>query len=171
MDTAEIFTEQGQYGIGKITHDLTLNAASGSSENIVIPKGSFVVCGKYQGDPRYNTIALRDSDGDLIADPYKQVIITNKGNDGDIAIISQKALVSEGIWLYYFEPGTYEDMIDEISTITPEIYRSDSRGSLENAKLISTGKTTQICRQGINDELVNDLFAINLEVGLHEAYN
>lgn len=164
-----LLDESEHFGMGKLTEDATLTFESGEGQ-LVIPKGSFVIMGDYTGNPVYNTIVVKDQFGNAIVDPAKQLIITGKVGQSDAALVDATAMVRQGKWLYFFEPGTYEDMLEEWGDVHPELYRSDASASLSGAKLVSVGSAAAIQRQGINEAMDVDLFGITLDLGSYDAH-
>ncbi len=178
--------EDAHFGMGKLTHDVTIESsgsaddaavgAAGDSDSqdgcqsIFIPKGSFIIMGDYTGNPIYNTVVIKDEAGNIVADPSRQIIITDKVGENDAAIVDVKAMVYGGTWLYYFEPGTYEDAIEDWGSVHPELYRVDSADKLSDAKPVSVGMSAAIQRQGINDEIYVDLYGITLNLGAYDVY-
>ena len=126
--------------------------------------------GDCTGNPIYNTVVIKDEVGNVVADPSRQIIITDKVGENDAAIVDAKAMVYGGTWLYYFEPGTYEDAIEDWGSVHPELYRVDSADGLNGAKPVSAGVSAAIQRQGINDEMYVDLYGITLNLGAYDVY-
>ena len=121
--------------------------------------------GECTGNPVYNTVVVKDQAGNVVADPSQQVIITDKVASSDAAIIDSAAMIFGGTWLYYFEPGTYEDKLEEWGAIHPELFRTDGENSVFDAKLVAVGSA-----QGINDEMYVDLFGITLNFGAYDVH-
>lgn len=167
--------EDAHYGMGKLTHDVTLEHVvdvdgEQRSSDIFIPKGSFVIMGDCTGNPVYNTVVVKDQAGNVLIDPSQQIIITDKVASSDAAIIDSAAMVFGGTWLYYFEPGTYEDALEDWGAIHPELYRTDGGTSMSDSKLVAVGSAESIQRQGINDEMYVDLFGITLNFGAYDVH-
>lgn len=167
--------EDAHFGMGKLTHDVTLEHVveiDGDEQrsDIFIPKGSFVIMGDCTGNPVYNTVVVKDQAGNVVADPSQQIIITDKVASSDAAIIDSAAMVFGGTWLYYFEPGTYENRLEEWGAIHPELFRTDGGSSISDAKLVAVGSAQNIQRQGINDEMYVDLFGITLNFGAYDVH-
>lgn len=170
--SATFLDESQHYGIGKLTHQLVLESDSSYTSNdrkIVIPQGSFVIMGDYSGDPVYNTVVLRDGSGNLIADPSDQIIILHGATGSDVSIVSSAATVRTGTWLYYFEPGSYEDLLDGWHGVHPELYRVDESATLTGAQLVYSDHPVEIPRQDINDDIDVDLFGVQLDFGAYRV--
>ncbi len=132
-DNAEIASE----GIGILKEDYSYVQGSGTYK---IPKGSILFTGTYKGNPAYNVVVLfdengriaggTDSEGTLTA---HQIILAPPLSDED-ALLGE---VSEGIWVYWFEPedGMTTDKLPE--QVRAELYRVDNALTNEGQRLVS----------------------------------
>lgn len=134
-------TENGQSGIGLLESDYVYDTTS----NAKIPKGSIVFTGTYKGNPAYNVVALydengrivggEDANGDLTA--HQIIIAPDPGN----ALLGE---VSEGIWIYWFEPnsGVSAEMLP--AKVRAELYRVDNAITNEGQRLVSDTKFVEV---------------------------
>lgn len=132
-DNVEISSE----GIGILKEDYQY--AQGN-ETYKIPKGSILFTGTYKGNPAYNVVVLfdengriaggTDSEGTLTA---HQIILAPPLSNED-ALLGE---VSEGIWIYWFEPGDGMTADQLPEQVRAELYRVDDALTNEGQRLVS----------------------------------
>lgn len=108
-------------GVGVADEDVRVEAGAQGVQPgaaTVIPAGSLVISGVFTGDPAKSTLMLRDALGEEISQDAHQVIVADAGQGGDISYSAS------GTWVMYFEPGTWEDVVDEWSFVSAQLYRS-----------------------------------------------
>lgn len=123
-------------GIGILSDDYYYDNTDQTKK---IPKGSIVFTGAYKGNPAYNVVALYDQNGSIVGGTDSsgtltahQIILMNPPKDGqDIGD------VSDGKWIYWFEPGeaVTEDSLPE--KVRTELYRVDNALTNEGQRLVS----------------------------------
>lgn len=111
----------------------------GDKPEDVIKKGSLIFTGTYRGNWAYNVVVLYDSKGNVIGEKdgnvqAGQVIfaeLPEKGNEGE---------TTEGTWVYYVEPGQWnEDALKGIK-VRGELFRVDDAKTLEGERIVSDTK-------------------------------
>lgn len=118
-------------GIGYLESEYRFADGDGN----VIPAGSLIFTGEYKGNPAYNVVLLYgqdgslvggvDSDGDLRA---QQIILAPDPGNGELGE------VSDGIWVYWIEPGDLEGFTLPDS-VRAELYRVDNAITNEGQRL------------------------------------
>ena len=116
----------------------------GNNEDDVIPAGSLIFSGQYKGNPAYNVVVLYDEDGNIIgANPgdeeagiapsveAEQVIFADVPEQGNLGE------VSDGTWIYYVEPGKWNEEDVKGLTVRGELYRVDNALTLEGERVVS----------------------------------
>ena len=141
--------DTGKYeGIGMLANDVPLGKDSSGVEQ-TIPQGSIVFTGTYKGNPAYNTPVLYDDKGNPI-ESYGAIFAEPLKGDEKLGE------VSEGIWIYWVEPGdqdsddpekvkdyeiyqkTLKAIKDkELRFVRAELYRTDDAMTLEGERLTS----------------------------------
>ncbi len=125
-----VFEETGSMGILSVDYE--------ENGKVLIPKGSVIFKGQYKGNPAYNTVLLWDEKGGIVGgldgEGYvnaKQVIFAPDPEDGMLGE------VSDGIWVYYIEPGV--DVSSILSgKVRAELYRVDDAATQEGERLVSS---------------------------------
>lgn len=124
-------------GIGVLSEAYAYDAAD---KTHTIPKGSIVFTGTYEGNPAYNVVVLYDEKGEIVGGTdgsgtltAHQIILAPPLKDAD-ALLGK---VSEGIWIYWFEPG--EGMAAEKlpEQVRAELYRVDDAQTNDGQRLVS----------------------------------
>ncbi len=108
-------------GVGVADEDVRVEAGAQGVQPgamTVIPAGSLVVSGAFTGDPAKSTIVLRDVLGNEISQDARQIIVADADPGGNISYSAS------GTWVMYFEPGTWEDAVDDWSFVSAQLYRS-----------------------------------------------
>lgn len=130
-DNVEFLSASGQTGIGKLASDYIYDEGL----NKKIPAGSTVFTGSYKGNPAYNVVILYDENGQIVGGTDEngdlvahQIIIAPDPKD---AMLGE---TSEGIWVYWFEPGT---SVTLPSKVRAELYRVDNAMTNEGQRLVS----------------------------------
>lgn len=116
----------------------------GTDAGNVIPEGSLVFMGTYKGNPAYNMVILYDAEGNIIGSregdaeagteasvEAEQVILADVPQHGNLGE------VSEGIWVYYLEPGKWSEEDVRGLTVRGELYRVDNALTLEGERVVS----------------------------------
>ena len=126
--------------VGILKEDYTYGTDAGN----VIPEGSLVFMGTYKGNPAYNMVILYDAEGNIIGSregdaeagteasvEAEQVILADVPQHGNLGE------VSEGIWVYYLEPGKWSEEDVRGLTVRGELYRVDNALTLEGERVVS----------------------------------
>lgn len=127
------FSRTGAVGI--LEENYTAGTIGG--EMVEIPAGSLIFTGAYKGSPAYNTVLLYDGTGTIVTGEEKETgdavasqVIFAPAPEGDLLD------TSEGFWVYYLEPGTWEDR-DLPEKVRAELYRVDDALTNEGARMVS----------------------------------
>lgn len=109
----------------------------GTKEGDVIPAGSTIFTGKYKGNAAYNVVLLFDQNGEIVggvndegALQAQQIILSDVPEEGNIAN------TTDGIWIYWIEPGQNVDLTD-ITKVRAELYRVNNAMTNEGQRLVS----------------------------------
>ncbi len=124
-------------GIGILKEDYTY--AQGG-ENYRIPKGSVLFTGTYKGNPAYNVVVLFDENGGIVGGTDSegtltahQIILAPPLSEEDAMLGN----VSNGIWIYWFEPGEGMSADQLPGQVRAELYRVDDALTNEGQRLVS----------------------------------
>lgn len=140
-DNMEFMTADSQTpAVGILKEDYIYGTDAGN----VIPEGSLVFMGTYKGNPAYNMVILYDAEGNIIGSregdaeagteasvEAEQVILADVPQHGNLGE------VSEGIWVYYLEPGKWSEEDVRGLTVRGELYRVDNALTLEGERVVS----------------------------------
>ncbi len=114
---------------------------------VLIPKGSLVFTGRYKGNPAYNTVLLWDENGRIVGGLdsegsicAKQVIFAPDPENGMLGE------VSDGIWVYYIEPGFDVSSVSS-GKVRGELYRVDDAQTQEGERLVSSTTFVEVPAQ------------------------
>lgn len=134
-------------GIGILQADTNVGTNSEGAPEI-IPAGSFIVTGTYQGNPAYNVVVLYDNDKLKLdsARPQTDAII-----EGSQIVFGEKPLEDEmlpdvrvGYWAYYVTPEDMERYEQETGSewvapknVSAELYRVDDAITLEGQRMVA----------------------------------
>ena len=106
----------------------------------VIPEGSIVFYGTYEGNPAYNVVVLYDENGKIVGGTDEegtlkahQIILAKPLTEADAML----GKVSDGKWLYWFEPADGIKKSDLPRQVRAELYRVDDAGTNEGQRLVS----------------------------------
>lgn len=124
-------------GIGRLAADY---AYAGEDGNHVIPKDSIVFTGTYKGNPAYNVVVLYDEKGGIVGGTDSegtlsahQIILAPPLKDEEAMLGN----VSEGIWIYWFEPAESVKEASLPERVRAELYRVDNALTNEGQRLVS----------------------------------
>ncbi len=105
-----------------------------------IPAGSILFTGTYKGNPAYNVVVLYDENGKIVGGTddegtltAHQIILAPPLKDED-ALLGD---VSEGIWIYWFEPEDGISRDDLPKQVRAELCRVDNALTNEGQRLVS----------------------------------
>ena len=125
--------DSGRVMIGRLAEDYHY----GDRTQDVVPKDSIIFTGSYKGNPAYNVTVLydqngkivggKDETGKLIAHQIILADIPDKGNLQD---------VSNGVWIYWIEPGK-QTGLDDIQKVRVELYRVNDAKTNEGQRMVS----------------------------------
>lgn len=134
-------------GIGTLVED-TVVGTNSAGDPEVIPAGSFIVTGTYQGNPAYNVVVLYDNDKLRFdsARPQVDAII-----EGSQIVFGEQPVGDEmlpdvrvGYWAYYVTPADmqeYKERTGEDWTyprnVSAELYRVDDALTLEGQRQVA----------------------------------
>ncbi len=134
-------------GIGVLRSDTNVGTNS-AGEPEIIPAGSFIVTGTYQGNPAYNVVVLYDNDKLKLdsARPQTDAII-----EGSQIVFGEKPLGDEmlpdvrvGYWAYYVTPEDMQRYEEETGnawvapkSVSAELYRVDDAITLEGQRMVA----------------------------------
>lgn len=135
-DNVDFFTtDAGQAAIGILENDYVYGT---DATKDVIKKGSLIFTGTYKGNPAYNVVMVYDDKGNVIGSTEGsdvleagQVIfadVPEKGNLGE---------TSNGTWVYYVEPGKWNQEDMKGLKVRAELYRVDNALTLEGERMVS----------------------------------
>lgn len=135
-DNVDFFTtDAGQAAIGILENDYVYDT---DTTKDVIKKGSLIFTGTYKGNPAYNVVMVYDDKGNVIGSTEGsgvleagQVIfadVPEKGNLGE---------TSNGTWVYYVEPGKWNQEDMKGLKVRAELYRVDNALTLEGERMVS----------------------------------
>ena len=118
-------TTGGEKAVGVLSEDYQY----GDNPEDVIKKGSLIFTGTYRGNWAYNVVMLYDTEGNVIGAKdgnveAGQVIfaeLPEKGNEGE---------TTEGTWVYYVEPGQWDEASLKGMKVRGELYRVDDAKTL-----------------------------------------
>lgn len=119
-------------GIGLLAEDYK----NPGTEEVLIPKGAFVVTGRYSGNPAYNTVLVWDENqsivGGIVGDELaaEQIIFAPDPEEGDLTNIS------DGIWVYFIAPDAIPEELPK--QLRAELYRVDNALTQEGQRLVSS---------------------------------
>lgn len=119
-------------GIGLLSEDYK----NPGTEEVLIPKGSFVITGHYSGNPAYNTVLVWDENQNIVGGAVgdelaaEQIIFAPDPEDGDLTNIS------DGIWVYFITPDAMPDALPQ--RLRAELYRVDNALTQEGQRLVSS---------------------------------
>jgi len=140
-DNLEFMTTQSdQPAVGKLTKDYQY----GDQEKDIIPAGSLIFTGIYQGNPAYNVVVLYDTEGNMIGAKdgsvkAGQVIFAEVPEHGNLGN------TSDGTWVYYVEPGHWDETsIKNLGGVRGELYRVDDALTLSGERIVSDTKVITI---------------------------
>ncbi len=132
-DNVEILEE----GIGVLTEAYAYDK---NDPKNVIPEGSIVFYGTYEGNPAYNVVVLYDENGKIVGGTDEegtlrahQIILAKPLTEADAML----GKVSDGKWLYWFEPADGIKKSDLPRQVRAELYRVDDAGTNEGQRLVS----------------------------------
>lgn len=118
--------------IGKLKSDYQY----GATEADKIPQGSIVFTGVYKGNPAFNVVLLKDTEGNIVggedssgATKAHQIILA-PDPQGD-----KLGDVSEGSWIYWIEPDDIPEKLP--NQVMVELYRVDVAEGLTGERLVS----------------------------------
>ena len=118
--------------IGKLKSEYVYDLDKGSK----IPAGSIVFTGVYKGNPAFNVVLLKDTEGNIVggvdssgATKAHQIILAPKP-EGD-----KLGDVSEGSWIYWIEPDDIPKNLP--NQVMVELYRVDAAEGLTGERLVS----------------------------------
>ncbi len=125
-------TTGGEKAVGVLSEDYQY----GDNPEDVIKKGSLIFTGTYRGNWAYNVVMLYDTEGNVIGAKdgnveAGQVIfaeLPEKGNEGE---------TTEGTWVYYVEPGQWDEASLKGMKVRGELYRVDDAKTLEGERIVS----------------------------------
>ncbi len=131
-------------GYGTLDHDFYYT--KDEDPNFMIPKGSYVFWGSYQGDPSYSVVELRgkgDAEHPNVILGGEQIVLAEVAKNG------QLGNVTIGKWIYWL-PENYKDPFDGtvsnakdqianygIERIQAELYRVNDADTLEGERMTS----------------------------------
>ncbi|MFG6327988.1 MAG: M60 family metallopeptidase [Lachnospiraceae bacterium] len=132
-------SDNGTPSIGILNADFKY----GDNAKDIIPAGSLIFTGTYKGNPAYNIVMLYDTEGNVIgAKDGKtnagQVILADVPADGKLGE------TSDGIWVYYVEPGQFDAAALAGTGVHGELYRVDNASTLEGERITSDTLAIQI---------------------------
>lgn len=106
----------------------------------VIPEGSIVFYGMYEGNPAYNVVVLFDENGKIVGGTDEegtlkahQIILADPLTEADAML----GKVSAGRWLYWLEPADGVSKSELPKQVRAELYRVDDAGTNEGQRLVS----------------------------------
>ena len=106
----------------------------------MIPKDSIVFTGTYKGNPAYNVVVLYDEKGGIVGGTDSegtlsahQIILAPPLKDEEAMLGN----VSEGIWIYWFEPAESVKEASLPERVRAELYRVDNALTNEGQRLVS----------------------------------
>jgi hypothetical protein len=118
--------------IGKLKSEYVYDLDKGSK----IPAGSIVFTGVYKGNPAFNVVLLKDTEGNIVggvdssgATKAHQIILA-PDPQGD-----KLGDVSEGSWIYWIEPDDIPEKLP--NQVMVELYRVDAAEGLTGERLVS----------------------------------
>lgn len=119
--------------VGVLKEDYAYDAANPSA---VIPAGSLLFTGTYEGNPAYNMVILYDQDGNVIGAKdgnveAEQIIFAEVPENG------QLGETSNGTWVYYITPGNWTEETIKGLSVRGELYRVDDAKTLEGERVVS----------------------------------
>lgn len=132
-DNVELQTQ----GIGKLK---SAYAYADGGQEYEIPAGSIIFTGSYKGNPAYNVVVLYDENGDIVGGTDREGVLTAHQIILAPPLEEEDAMlgtVSDGIWIYWFEP---EDGVKEAALpdrVRAELYRVDNAQTNEGQRLVS----------------------------------
>lgn len=123
-------------GSGKPAVGVLSQAYAYDKEGHAIPAGSLVFTGTYKGNPAYNVVLLYDSQGNVIGNKdgkvaAGQLIFAPVPENGNLGT------TSNGTWVYYIEPGGWEQDGWKGTSIRAELYRVDNAKTMEGERIVS----------------------------------
>ena len=105
-----------------------------------IPKGSIVFHGNYEGNPAYNVVVLYDENGKIVGGTDEegtltahQIILADPLTEEDAML----GKVSNGTWLYWFEPTDGVQASELPKQVRAELYRVDDAQTNEGQRMVS----------------------------------
>lgn len=118
-------------GIGVLKNDYVYEKETGAK----IPAGSTVITGTYKGNPAYNVVMPFDMEGNVVSAKdsegnyqASQIILADVPEHGELGE------TSDGIWVYWIEPGADFTLPEQIRV---ELYRVDSADTNVGQRLVS----------------------------------
>lgn len=118
--------------IGVTDADVRLKAAADGADSdaeTLIPAGSLVLSGAFTGNPGQSTIVLRDALGEVVSAGTRQVICADRDLGNSISYSSN------GRWVVWFSPDTWEDVAHAWSFVSAELVRTQYAADADVAAL------------------------------------
>ncbi len=110
----------------------------GEEPQDIIPAGSLVFTGSYEGNAAYNVVMLYDQDGNAVAGVdgngdkvAHQVILSHVPENGPIQD------TRDGIWVYWIEPQDMREGFVMPKMVRAELYRVNNAETNEGERLVS----------------------------------
>ena len=124
----------GQKAVGILSSDYVYDKKTGEK----IPKGSIVFTGTYKGNPAYNVVVLYDEKGKIVGGVDEEGTLT--AHQVILADVPEDGLLgetSDGIWIYWIEPGSGMTTSTLPEKVRAELYRVDNAVTNEGQRLVS----------------------------------
>ena len=103
-----------------------------------IPAGSMVFTGRYKGNPAYNVVLVYDEAGNIVGGTKEdgsieaeQIIMADTPENG---LLGE---TSDGIWVYWIEPGADGSLPEVTGKVRAELYRVDNALTNEGQRMVS----------------------------------
>ncbi len=133
-DNVDFRRADGVAAIGRLTANFKYAEDNEDGTKNIIPAGSVIFTGSYEGNAAYNTVILYDQKGDMVVVNGKsnQIILADVPDTGNIAN------TKNGTWIYWLEPNeANEAYLKTLKKVRVELYRVNNALTNEGQRLVS----------------------------------